>query len=354
MRRSLEHAKIERVLVRVTNWIGDAVMNTPALLAIRESFPKARITVLATPQVAGLFSAHEWVDEVLVYDKKGRHAGFAGKLKMASELRSHRFDLAILLQSAFDAALITWLARIPRRMGNKSDGRGFLLTHGYDHRPLGSELHHTENYLRMLEYFGIVGSANRQLLCVSEEEQGAAAKRLAAAGIAPGDFLIGVNPGAAYGSAKRWYPDRFAAAAAALAREWNAKILVLGGPSEAEIAGAIEKDLGGRCLNVAGTTTLRELMALIARCNFFISNDSGPMHIAAAFHVPLVAIFGSTDHRTTYPFSDNSVVVRKDTDCAPCLLRECPTDHRCMTAVTAGDVVAAARRVRERAERNER
>ena len=348
MSRPLDTDKIGNILVRVTNWIGDAVMNTPALSAIRETFPEARITVLATPQVAELFSPHDWVDRVLVYEKKGRHAGVRGKLRLAGELRSQRFDLAILLQSAFDAALISWLAGIPRRLGNNSDGRSLLLTHGFPHKRLASGLHHVDNYLEMLKYFGIEAGQKRQLLCLTESERQAAAAVLRQAGIEPGDFLIGVNPGAAYGSAKRWYPERFAAAAATLAQKWQAKILVLGGPSEVAIARDIEAALPAGCLNMAGKLTVRELLALIGSCDFFISNDSGPMHIAAAFQVPLVAIFGSTDHRTTYPFSENSVVVRKEIDCAPCLKRECPTDHRCMQAVTAQDVVQAAEKLRRR------
>jgi heptosyltransferase II len=345
---SLDTYTIQNILVRSTNWIGDAVMTTPALAAIRHSFPKARITILATPLVAQLFSPHDLVDDVMVYDRQGRHKGVAGRFRIASELRARRFDLAILLQNAIDAALITKLAGIPRRMGSRTDGRGFLLTHGFAHKTLDSRLHHVDYYLEMLKSFGITGTEKRQLLCPTDDEREAARERLLAAGIVPGDFLVGINPGAAYGSAKRWYPERFAAAGADLAQKWQAKLLVLGGPTEVAIARDIEGELQGRCLNLAGKLTVRELMALIERCDFFLSNDSGPMHIAAAFGVPLVAIFGSTDHRTTYPFSGNSVVVRKDFECAPCLKRECPTDHRCMKAVLAEDVVAAAEELRGR------
>lgn len=346
MTAPLDRSRIGNILVRVTNWVGDAVMNTPALGAIRESFPSARITVLANPLVAELFASHDWVDEVMVYDRKGRHAGVKGKLRIAAELRRRRFDLAILLQGAFDAALITAMAGIPRRMGNRSDGRSLLLTHGFQHRVLGDGLHHVDNYLAMLERFGITAYEKRQLLCVSTEEESKAEQRLAQGGINPGDYVIGINPGAAYGSAKRWYPERFAGVAAELAQKWQAKLVIFGGPSEVAIARDIEKALDGNCLNVAGTTTVRDLMALIKRCDFFISNDSGPMHIAAAFQVPLVAVFGSTDHRTTYPFSANSTVVRKPVECAPCLKRECPTDHRCMKAVMVEDVVEAAEKLK--------
>jgi heptosyltransferase II len=344
--RTLERSQIRNILVRGTNWIGDAVMNTPALGAIRQSFPNARITILVTPLVAQLFTPHDWADEVMVYDRQGRHKGLAGRFRIAGELRARRFDLAILLQNAIDAALITWLAGIPRRMGTRTDGRGFLLTHGFDQKVLDARLHHVDYYLEMLKNFGITTLDKRQHLCLTDGEREAARKRLDAAGITPGDFVIGINPGAAYGSAKRWYPDRFAAAGKELAQKWQAKLLIFGGPGEVSIAGDIEGALQGGCLNVAGTLNVRELMALIERCNFFISNDSGPMHIAAAFGVPLVAVFGSTDHRTTYPFSGNSVVVRQEVDCAPCLKRECPTDHRCMKGVSAGDVVAAAQKLR--------
>jgi heptosyltransferase II len=344
--RSLDTSKINNILVRSTNWIGDAVMTTPALGAIRQTFPQARITVLATPLVAQLFSPHDCVDEVMLYDRQGRHKGLAGRFRIASELRARRFDLAILLQNAIDAALITRLAGIPRRMGARTDGRGFLLTHGFDHKVLDRRLHHVDTYLELLKHFGICAKEKKQLLCVTDLERESARERLFAAGVVPGDFLIGINPGAAYGSAKRWYPERFAAAGAELAQKWGAKILVFGGPGEVAIANDIEGALQGNCLNLAGKLTVRELMALIQRCDFFISNDSGPMHLAAAFGVPLVAIFGSTDHRTTYPYSGNSVIVRREVDCAPCLKRECPIDHRCMKGVTADDVVAAAVKLR--------
>lgn len=344
---ALDRSQIRNILIRGTNWLGDAVMNTPALGAIRHSFPEARITILVTPLVAQLFSPHDWVDEVMIYDRQGRHKGVAGRLRIASELRARRFDLAILLQNAIDAALITRLAGIPRRIGTRTDGRGFLLTHGFDPKGFDRRLHHVYYYLEMLKSFGITSEQKHQLLCLTEEEREAARQRLQAAGIGSGDFLIGINPGAAYGSAKRWYPERFAAAGKELARKWGGKLLIFGGPTEVSMARDIETALEGNCLNVAGTLTVRELMALIQRCDFFLSNDSGPMHIAAAFGVATVAIFGPTNHRSTCPFSDNSVVVRQDVDCGPCGKRECPTDHRCMKGVSADDVVTAAQELKE-------
>jgi heptosyltransferase-2 len=338
---------IKRILVRAVNWLGDAVLTTPAIDAIRSSFPSSRITLLATPLVAELLSPHDRIDEVLIYDKEGCHAGLGGRLRLAGELRARRFDLAILLQNAFDAALIAWLARIPLRIGYRTDGRGFLLSHGSPLSVGTKKLHHVDYYLGMLAHFGIVPAAKALSLTVTAEEELAAAVLLHGAGIEADDFLLGLNPGATYGSAKRWYPERFAAVADELNKRWGVKVIITGGPDERAIGDEIAAAAKVKCLNLAGRTSVRQLMALIKRCDFFITNDSGPMHIAAAFEVPLVAIFGPTDFTTTSPFSKKSKVVSRDVECAPCLLRKCPTDHRCMKGVAVEEVVAAASELRE-------
>lgn len=339
-------ADARNILVRATNWLGDAVMTTPAIGTVREYFPDACITLLANPMVAQLFSNHPWVDEVLVFDRKGRHRGIRGRFAMAAELKGRAFDLALLLPNSLDSALIAWLAGIPRRMGYATDGRGLLLTHKV---PLSARMltgHQSGYYLAMLSYFGITVQEKPQLLVTAGEEDEKAAGILAAAGIERGSFVVGINPGATYGSAKRWYPERFATVADELARRWGARIVITGGPGETKIAAEIEAAMTSPCCNLAGRTGVRELMAVIKRCNFFVTNDSGPMHIAAAFGVPLVAVFGPTDDSTTYPLGDRVSIVRKPFDCAPCLKRECPIDHRCMTAVEPEDVLAAAEQLK--------
>ncbi|MHB8833226.1 MAG: lipopolysaccharide heptosyltransferase II [Desulfobacteria bacterium] len=332
------------LLVRATNWLGDAVMTTPALAAVREGFPDARIVLLARPLVAELFRHHPDVDEVMVYERPGRHDGALGRLRLAGELRSRRFDGALLLQNAFDAALIAFLGRIPERVGYPTDGRRILLTLPVPLTPGILERHEVEYYLCLIDGLGIPRPVPASLkLTVTEEERQAMATRLASLGIDRGAPIVAINPGATYGSAKRWYPDRFAAVADALSEEWGAAVVVVGSPAEAPLAGEIEAATRKPSINLAGKTTVRELMALLSLSSFLVTNDSGPMHIGAALGVPLVAIFGPTDWRRTSPWTSLAKIVRVEIDCSPCRRRVCDRGHECMLGVTPDMVIAAAK-----------
>jgi heptosyltransferase II len=334
------------LMVRATNWLGDAVMTTPALAAVREGFPDARIVLLARPLVAELFRYHPDVDEVMVYERPGRHDGAIGRLRLAGELRLRRFDGALLFQNAFDAALIAFLGRIPERAGYPTDGRRILLTLPVPLTPGILERHEVEYYLCLLEGLGIPRPVPAVLkLGVTEQEREAMATRLASLGIGRGAPIVTINPGATYGSAKRWYPDRFAAVADALSAEWGTAVVVIGSAAEAPLAGEIEAAMRNLPVNLAGKTTVRELMALLSLSSFLVTNDSGPMHIGAALGVPLVAIFGPTDWRRTSPWSPSAKVVRVEIDCSPCRRRVCDRGHECMLGVTPGMVVDAARQL---------
>jgi heptosyltransferase-2 len=334
----------EALLVRAVNWLGDAVLTTPALGAVREAFPSARIVVAARPLVAELFRHHPDVDGILVYDKEGMHSGAAGMLRMAAELRRRRFDAALLLQNAFDAALLAFLAGVPERMGYATDGRRLLLTRAIPVTEETRRLHHAEYYLRLVDGLGIRLPASPRLrLRVTREETDAMEGRFSSLGIPKGKKVLGINPGATYGSAKRWFPDRFAAVADALSEEWGTSVVLMGSATERPLAEDIGAAMRGNPVNLAGLTTVRELMSLLSLCSFLVTNDSGPMHIAAALDVPLAAIFGPTDWRTTSPWTDKARIVRVGVDCSPCMLRECDRGHECMLGVTAEMVVAAAR-----------
>lgn len=335
---SLNVLLIKKILVRSTNWVGDAVMTTPAMAALRAAYPAAEIVVVANPLVSELFTHHPYCDRVIVYDKKGPHKGFKGLWRFANVLRQEHFDLAVLFQNAIEAALMAFLAGIPRRAGFRTDARRLLLTHGVPVSKVERRLHHTRYYLQMLERLGICGGDGNLRLECTPDELAWAKQQL------PGDGnWVAINPGAAYGSAKRWFPERFAETADRLAEEYGVNIVFTGGPGEQEIGRDIAAAMKVEPLNLIGRTSVRQLMAVLASVRLLVSNDSGPMHVGAAFGVPIVAVFGPTDHTTTSPKADICRIVRKETDCAPCLLRQCPTDHRCMKAITADDVLVAAR-----------
>jgi heptosyltransferase-2 len=327
---------IRRIVVRSPNWIGDAVMTTPAMSALRSTFFSAEIVVAAKPLVAELFRHHPYCDRVLVFDKNRQHRGMIGLLRFSWELRREWFDLAVLFQNAMEAAVVALAAGIPRRAGYRTDGRGLLLTHPVAVGRAEQALHHTQYYLRMLDRLGIRGGDGRLLLRTSEEEKAWAAATLGK------DPWIAINPGATYGSAKRWFPERFAAVADQLAARLAGRIVLTGGPAEADIGREIGQVMQTGPLDLIGKTSVRQLMAVLERCRLLITNDSGPMHVAAALGVPLVAIFGPTDHATTSALADSARIVRHPVDCAPCLLRHCPADNRCMAAVSVEDVVRAA------------
>ncbi|MBH0193631.1 MAG: lipopolysaccharide heptosyltransferase II [Nitrospira sp.] len=339
---------IRRVLVRAPNWIGDAVMCEPALRGLRSLFPQAELTLLAKGTVAELFVGHPALNRVFVYDDKGTHAGLTGKWTLAGTLRQHRFDLAVLFQNAFEAAFIAWLAGIPRRYGYLTDGRAVFLTDPVAVPDSHSLTHQVEYYWNVLTPLGLSGAPPSPQLIVSSEEERKMDERLASSGVAHSDFVIGINPGSTYGSAKRWLPDRFAEVAQRLAANISEKertptaVVILGAKGEESLGMDIAARIQGKSVVLSGTTTIRELMAVTKRCRLLITNDTGPMHIAAACGVPVVAVFGPTDWRTTAPYGQEQAIVREPVDCAPCLLRECPIDHRCMTRVPVDRVYETA------------
>ena len=334
-----------KILVLATNWLGDAVMGVPALREIRAARPDAEIVVLARAWVADLYAREDFCDRILVYDHKGRHAGLGGRLRLAGELRREKFDTAVLLQNAFDAALLAFLARIPERIGYARDGRAFLLTQPIDvPQPGDTPDHQRFYYLELLRRAGWISDlpecADIRLGGVAEAaavgRRGWAERRL------PEGRWIGVSPGAAYGTAKQWIPENFAAAAAALSEKLDASVALFGSPAEVDLCRSIANQIGPRAYSLAGDTSLAEYIELAATCTVYLTNDSGPMHVACALGLPTVAVFGATDHVATGPSASWARVVREPVDCAPCLLRECPIDHRCMTRVTPDRVVQEA------------
>jgi heptosyltransferase-2 len=358
----------KNVLVRGVNWVGDAVMTLPALRALRKALPEARISLLVKPWVSPLFEQDPHVDEMIIYGDE--YQGIMGKIKIAGVLRKKGFCSAILFQNAFDAAFISFFAGIKERVGYNRDARGFLLTAAVPVPRNGQKLHHIYYYLNLLEQLGIKTEFSSPYIYLSLAER-LSAKELLKDTKRP---ILGINPGAAYGSAKRWFPERFAEVADWFLKDTAGSVVIFGGKGEVDISQEIEKFVGiqeskplplqlnnppsppfskgghGGILNLAGKTSLRELIALIAECDVFLSNDSGPLHIAYAVGTPLVAIFGSTDPELTGPppqaEGSNAIVVTHSLSCGPCFERTCEkNDLRCMHEVTSDDVYLGIKKI---------
>ncbi|MBI5895274.1 MAG: lipopolysaccharide heptosyltransferase II [Desulfobacterales bacterium] len=326
---------MERILIRAANWVGDAIMTTPTIRAIRRNFPSAHITLLAKPWVAPVFNHNPDIDEVMIYKAAGRHGGWKGLLRLAKEMRGCRFDLAILFQNAFEAALLSFLAGIPRRMGFTTDGRTALLTERIrTWRPL-KRGHLIDYYLGLLSGAGMALHGRQLTLVITPDEQLEARRYLAEMGMTE-QLLVGLNPGATFGTAKRWLPDRFAQLGRRLIAEHKAQVVIFGGPDEADLGRWLAADIGPGAIDLCGQTTLRQAMALIGQCGLFVTNDSGLMHVAAALEIPQVAIIGPTDPVATGPVNASSRLVYLPEACefSPCLQPHCPIlDHRCMTSI---------------------
>lgn len=342
-----------KLLIRATNWVGDAILSIPALAAIRRRWPSAEISILARPWVADLYRNQGLSDRLIVYDALGKYRGLAGREALAKELRNEKFDSAILLQNAFDAAWLTWRAGIPERIGYARDGRSLLLTRAIE-VPRAGEIppHESYYYLELLRRTGWIERVADHIaegqgisLRVAQSELAQAAETLVRAGTRPGALRIAFAPGAAYGSAKCWPAERFTVLADRLIGELNADVILFGTSAERAMITSIAAAMRHRPVMLAGETSIGELPALLASCHIFIGNDSGTMHVAAAVGLPVVGIFGPTDPRGTAPVTEKFSLVQEPVFCSPCFLRRCPIDHRCMLRISVDAVDGAARQL---------
>jgi heptosyltransferase-2 len=343
-----------KILVRATNWVGDAIMALPALRLVRAKFADAHIAILARPYVADIYRGQGVCDDLIAYDPRGAEKGFAGRERLVARLRSEKFDTALLLQNAFDAAWLAWRAGIPERIGYARDGRGILLTKSIAISKAGEIPAHEQFYylelVRRAGWVERVEGAHEILLAVSPEAGEAAERKLIAAGVKSraadgrtGALRVAIGAGASYGSAKCWLPERFAEVANRLMAESAAEVILFGTAGETAVSNAIVAGMKRKPIDLTGKTAIAELPALLSRCQLFIGNDSGAMHVASAVGLPVVAIFGPTDPFGTAPVTPKCTIVQEKPYCSPCFLRRCPTDHRCMTRVSAESVTVASR-----------
>jgi heptosyltransferase-2 len=336
-----------KILIRATNWVGDAILALPAIRAVRRKFPEAEISILARPYVAEIYRDQGICDELIAYDAAGDHRGWRGRERLAADLRGKNFDVALLLQNAFDAAWLAWRAGVPERIGYARDGRSLLLTEAVPVPKKGEIPGHERFYylelLRRAGWLDDLGDGKHIKLQVPEVRQRGAAETLLGAGARPHAFRIAVGAGASYGSAKCWPPDRFAEAANRLQTQTDADVILFGTAAEAAVSNAIIAAMRKKPIDLTGKTSIADLPALLSQCHLFLGNDSGAMHVAAAVGLPVVAVFGPTDPCGTAPVTPCSSIVQQKVYCSPCFLRRCPTNHRCMQLVTPDMVEAAAK-----------
>jgi heptosyltransferase II len=338
-----------KILIRATNWVGDAIMALPAVRAVRQIFPDATINIVARPYVAEIYRDQHICDELIAYDPTGQHKGWSGRERLCSELRARKFDAALLLQNAFDAAWLAWRAGIPERIGYARDGRSFLLTKAVPTPESGEIPPHEKFYylelLRRAGWLSTLEDVQHITLEVPEAQKRRASQTLLDAGARPSAFRLALGAGASYGSAKCWPPGRFAQFANQFQAEHGADVILFGTTGELAVSNAIRANMNRSPVDLTGKTTIGDLPALLSQCNLFLGNDSGAMHVAAAVGLPVVAIFGPTDPEGTSPVTTRYSIVQQKPYCSPCFLKRCPTDHRCMKSVSVDMVQLAAGRM---------
>ena len=349
---TLEQQNINRVVVRGTNWVGDAVMTVPALRELRRLLPLAHITLATRPWAKELFADVDFLDDLLIYDRRGPWSA----VKQTAEWRRGNFDLAVLFPNAFEAALIPAIARVPFRIGYATDGRSRLLTNPLPVPEWRSSKHEVFYYLHIVAeleraFVGseqVAGASPDASLHISEPRQSEALDLLRSHGLREGRAVVALCPGSINSRAKRWPAERYAALADSLIDELNAEVLLIGSPEELDVSNEVSRRMRSKPIMLTGKTTLAQVAAVLSLVDLLVTNDTGPAHIASGLGRPTLVIFGPTNPFTTRPFSPVAEIMRQPPDCAPCMLRDCPIDHRCMTAISPQDVLERARLLLER------
>ncbi|MGD9564234.1 MAG: lipopolysaccharide heptosyltransferase II [Pyrinomonadaceae bacterium] len=341
--------QINRIVVRGTNWLGDAVMSVPALRELSRIFPDAEIVLHTKQTVVGVFDDADFIDRTLAFEKQ--RSKIRQTVDQADLLGEEEFDLAILLPNSFESALTSKLARIPRRIGYNKDLRGLLLTDPIPVPEWKKKRHEAFYYLNLIaeaerRYLGrsTVGlTVPDGSLTMSDERREAARERLRSAGADLSRPIIAIGAGSTNSTAKRWGAGRFAELNDRLGSEFAAQTLLMGASSEADVTGEVLARSTHEPIDLTGKTSVSEAAAILSIADLLVSNDMGLAHLAPAVGTRTAVIFGPTDPVTTRPFSDLAVVIRHNVDCAPCMLRECPIDHRCMDRISVDHVLEVCR-----------
>lgn len=338
----MSHPK--NIIVRMPNWLGDLIMATPVIADLRAHFPEATITAMCQSSLAPVLKHDPNLNEVYGYKRPSGWIHHPEHWAIIEKLRYGKYDLGVLLTNSFSSAWWFWLGRVKKRIGFAGNVRSLLLSKAVAFPPETETQHLVLTYKALLKPLGIPLSNTSPRLYITPEERDEANALLKRFGVIVGKHtIVGINPGAAYGTAKCWLPDRFHAVTQKLIEDPNVRVIYFGDPAGASVVNEICKDLPEQVINLAGKTSLRELMALVNTCSVFLTNDSGPMHMASALGIPLVALFGSTSDVKTGPYAGGKVI-HKHVECSPCYKRVCPIDFRCMKRIEVDEVYVELRR----------
>jgi len=337
----------KKILITRTDRIGDVLLSTPAIKALRRSLPQSHIAVMVRPYARDIVLGNAYLDEIIVYDKYGAHRRFWQTIKFARALRKKRFDLVLVLHPTNRQHIISFLAGIKKRVGFKRN-LSFLLTDKIGHKKQEGQRHELEYTLDIIRYLGIKVEDKDLFMPIRKDSEIYIEEFLSGCGWRKGDRMVVLHPAASCPS-KIWPIERFAQVADRLFEEFKVKIAVVAGPDDVSLG----KDLGGLMhkpwINALGKTTISQLASLLRRSCLFVSNDSGPVHIARAQGVPVVAIFGRSQPglmpRRWGPTGEDNIVLHKDVGCRVCLAHNCQKGFACLKAISVEEVLAAARKL---------
>lgn len=332
----------KNIIIRMPNWLGDLVMATPIIADVRAKYPKAHITAMCKHTLAPVLQFDPHLNAVYGFRKPNIWLHHRQHQEIIQTIGHGEYDLGIILTNHFSTAWWFWQGNVKNRIGYASGYRNCLLNMAVPLPETIETQHLVITYKMLLQPLGIPVSKTPPQLYINKEEQYAVSDLLNSLGVDPAKHvLVGINPGAAYGSAKCWLPHRFRAVTERLLEHPDYVVMYFGDAAGAPVVHEICQHFPERVINLAGKTTIRELMALIQKCHALLTNDSGPMHVAAALGTPLVALFGSTNDIKTPPYGQESSVIHKHVECSPCYLRSCPIDFRCMTGIKVNEVSEA-------------
>jgi heptosyltransferase-2 len=337
-----------RIVVRGTNWIGDAVMTVPALRELRRIFPDSEIVLHTRSWAERIFRDASFIDRILTFEST--ESTLKDVLEQARILREEKFDIAILFTNSFASALTSRFGGIPHRFGYSREGRRIFLTHPVKIPAWKAKRHEVYYYLNLVaaveqEFYGTQTVLNNwpdSTLEVSAERRARALQILKESGADLSRKTVAIGAGSTNSRAKRWLPERFAELNDRLQRELGANVILLGSADEEKVSNKIMERSVFKPIRLTGKTDLDDAVSILAEIDLLISNDMGLAHIAPATGTDTIVIFGPTNPETTRPFSPHAEIIRKGVECSPCMLRDCPIDHRCMTWITTDEVFRAA------------